>query len=76
MWKTGPNPSDMNLLRGRAAAIMLSVEAYERLAHSQDLLSLRIQDQTVWVVAGDKLHVVGIDSQGKRIWHHPVTVGQ
>ena len=26
--------------RGRAAAIVLSVEAYERLAHSQDLLSL------------------------------------
>ena len=26
--------------RGRAAAIMLSVEAYERLAHDQDLLSL------------------------------------
>ena len=26
--------------QGRAAAIMLSVEAYERLAHNQDLLSL------------------------------------
>lgn len=26
--------------RGRAAAIMLSVEAYERLSHTQDLLAL------------------------------------
>lgn len=40
MWKTGSNPPDMNLPRGRAAAIMLNMEAYERLAHTQDLLSL------------------------------------
>ncbi len=31
--------------RGRAAAIMLSVEAYERLAHTQDLLSLLVRGE-------------------------------
>ena len=31
--------------RGRAAAIMLSVEAYERLAHTRDLLSLLVRGE-------------------------------
>ena len=39
--------------RGRAAAIMLSVEAYERLARNQDLLSLPARgDQEIAVGAG------------------------
>ena len=31
--------------RGRAAAIMLSVEAYERLSHTQDLLALLVRGE-------------------------------
>ena len=57
------NPPDMNLPRGRAAAIMLSVEAYERLAHNQDLLSLLARgDREIAVGAGYDLDEVLVEA--------------
>ena len=56
MWKTAPNPPDINLPRGRAAA-------YERLAHNQDLLSLLARgDREIAVGAGYDLDEVLVEA--------------